>query len=271
LRSTLSADLLHVEPILAVHNVSETVAYWHEVLGFPGHWTWGEPPSHGGVSWGGVFVQFTQDPELAGRAQSVWIRVRQIEALYEAHQHRGVPIVAPLEAKPWGFVEYTLRELNGHRLRFAAPTSDLQRRGSFPESVRLVERVPTPSEYRALLLAVGGAPPEDAAILEAALAAVGHGVVAEEAQTGAALGCALVLTDHSSFYYVKDVMVHPAWQGRQLGTAMMHVLTTWIEAHAPPRALVALIAGEHLAPFYRQFGFSSAFAMIRSIGDTTGR
>ena len=27
--------LSHVEPILAVKNVTETVEYWHQVLGFP--------------------------------------------------------------------------------------------------------------------------------------------------------------------------------------------------------------------------------------------
>jgi GNAT superfamily N-acetyltransferase len=266
----LSPDLLHVEPILAVHSVSETVSYWHEVLGFPGHWTWGEPPRHGGVSWGGVFVQFSGDPSPAG-AQTVWIRVRQIERLYADHQHKRVPIVSPLEDKPWGFAEYTVAELNGHRLRFAAPVSDRRPRASFPESARLVARAPTPSEYRALLSAVGGTLPEDPAVVQTMLQAVAHAVVAEEVQTGAAVGCALVLSDSASFYYVKDVMVHPAWQGQRVGTAMMRAVTDWIEANAPKQALAALIAGEHLASFYRQFGFSSAFAMIKPIGDTRGR
>lgn len=44
--------LSHAEPVLAVRNVAETVTYWHEVLGFPGKWTWGNPPNHGGVSRG---------------------------------------------------------------------------------------------------------------------------------------------------------------------------------------------------------------------------
>jgi len=57
--------LSHVEPILAVKDVTETVMYWHDVLGFPDKWTWGEPPNHGGVSWNGVFIQFSQDPNLA--------------------------------------------------------------------------------------------------------------------------------------------------------------------------------------------------------------
>ena len=57
--------LSHVEPVLAVKDVTETVEYWHKVLGFPNKWTWGEPPNHGGVAWQGVFVQFSQQPSLA--------------------------------------------------------------------------------------------------------------------------------------------------------------------------------------------------------------
>src|SRR6185369_10857458 len=104
--------LLHVEPILAVKNVAETIRYWHNTLGFPGKWTWGEPPSHGGVSWQGTFIQFSQNPELAtaSKENSIFIRVRKLEALYDFHQKKNAEIVEPLENKPWGMAGYTIRE-----------------------------------------------------------------------------------------------------------------------------------------------------------------
>ena len=37
----------HVEPVLAVKDVLETIVYWQDVLGFPAKWTWGEPPTLG--------------------------------------------------------------------------------------------------------------------------------------------------------------------------------------------------------------------------------
>ena len=59
----------HVEPVLAVHDVSETIKYWQNVLGFPGKWTWGEPPVHGAVSWQKAFIQFSHDPALAAASK----------------------------------------------------------------------------------------------------------------------------------------------------------------------------------------------------------
>src|SRR5262245_33277199 len=99
---------VHVEPILAVKDIAETITYWHDTLGFPGKWTWGDPPNHGGVSWHGVSVQFSLDPKLASLSEgnAIFIRVRNLEALYDFHQKKNVPIVEPLENKPWGMAGY---------------------------------------------------------------------------------------------------------------------------------------------------------------------
>src|SRR5689334_4940271 len=89
----------HAEPILAVENISATISYWHDVLGFPGKWTWGEPSTHGGVSWHGAFIQFSHNPQLAARSKgnSVWIRVKRVELLYHIHQKNNAEITAPLQ------------------------------------------------------------------------------------------------------------------------------------------------------------------------------
>jgi uncharacterized glyoxalase superfamily protein PhnB len=142
--------LSHIEPILAVHDVAETVSYWHNVLGFPDKWTWGEPPNHGGVSWQGVFVQFSLDPKLASvsKGNSIFIRVRNLEALYKFHQNKNVEIVEPLENKPWGMAGYTVREINGYYIIFAAaPISSRKTAESITsESVKIISRIPTPKE-----------------------------------------------------------------------------------------------------------------------------
>ena len=72
-----------VEPILAVADVVQTVNYWHEVIGFPEKWTWGEPPNYGGVSWHGVSVQFSQNENLASvsKVNAIFINVKNLEDL----------------------------------------------------------------------------------------------------------------------------------------------------------------------------------------------
>ena len=256
----------HVEPVLAVKDIIETTAYWHEVLGFPNKWTWGDPPNHGGVSWHGVFIQFTLSPHLAEKSKenSIWVRVKNIDKLYASHREKEVEIVAPLEYKPWGFAEYVVKEINGYYLRFAAPGApEREKSRDLPGTIKIVSRKPTATEYQNLAKAVGWGDYKDDSGAELRLAAVVTAVVAEDTETGKAVGCALLLGDNISFFYVKDVMVDPAWQGRHVGTALMKALTNWIDEHAPKDVFVVLITPETLAPFYRQFGFAPVFGMAR--------
>jgi uncharacterized glyoxalase superfamily protein PhnB/GNAT superfamily N-acetyltransferase len=258
--------LSHVEPVLAVKNVTETVEYWHQVLGFRNKWTWGEPPKHGGVNWQGVFIQFSEHPRLASVSQgnSIFIRVKNLEPFYLFHKNKNAEIVEPLENKPWGLAGYTLRDINGYYVIFAGPPiSDHPKSEATRETVRVISRIPTAEEYLHLILAVGWDKSFDRSLTEKILAAPVHGVVAEYASQ--VIGCALLLSDEASFYYVKDVMVHPDWQHKHVGSMLMKELTAWIDGNAPVNAYVGLFTGENLAPFYKQFDFLPVFGMRRSV------
>lgn len=258
----------HVEPVLAVRDVTETIKYWQDILGFPAKWTWGDPPNHGGVFWQKVFIQFFNNAELAAasKGNSIWIRLQHIKLLYHFHQQKNAEIVAPLAVQPWGMTQYTIREINGYLLHFAAATESREKSAMrLSKNVKIVERKPTAKEYRHLESSLGARRLEEEEMTELRLAAAIFAVVAEDSVSGETIGCALLLGDGASFYYVKDVMVLPAWQGKRVGTAMMRQLNHWLEKNAANNALVALIAREGLEPFYQQFGFSKAFSMIRNI------
>ena len=258
----------HVEPVLAVHDISETVLYWQDTLGFPSKWTWGEPPVHGGVSWQKVFIQFSRNPQLAtaSKGNSIWIRLQHVESLYNFHQKKNAEIVDPIENKPWGMMEYILREINGYYLHFAGPIADREKSEStLPGAVQIIERKPSINEYRNLASSVGWSPSEDDSMIRAIIDAAIFAVIAVDNASTETIGCVLLLGDNASFYYVKDVMVHPQWQGKRVGTAMMKTINHWLENNAANNSLVGLISGETLEPFYQQFGFASAFSMIRYI------
>lgn len=258
----------HVEPVLAVQNVSETIIYWQNVLGFPTKWTWNEPPTLGAVSWQKIHVQFYQDATLAiaSRGNSIWIRLQRIEELYRFHQKKNAEIIAPLENKPWGMAQYTLREVNGYLLHFAGIIADKEKSATnLLQNISIIDRIPSVEEYRNLASAVGWSPSPDDDVIKTILAAAAFAVVARDNTTGTVVGCALLLGDHATFYYMKDVIVHPTWQRKRIGTALMQALTDWLEKNAADNALVGLITGEGLEPFYQQFGFAPAFSMVRYI------
>jgi GNAT superfamily N-acetyltransferase/uncharacterized glyoxalase superfamily protein PhnB len=261
--------LLTIEPILAVRDVAAAVAYWRDVLGFGQVWLWGEPPTHGGASQDRVALQFSLNPALAERAegQQIWIRVRDVQAVYALHQERGAEIVASLEPKPWGVSEYIIREPNGYRLRFAGSGRAREASSAPRAEVRVEARLPTWPEMEALIHAVGWArdtTPETAPrVLKSA---VSGAVAVVDEQT---VGCAFLTGDNAGFYYVRDVMVHPDWQGQGIGTALMQALMEYLQQHGPEYALVGLFTGSELHPFYSQFGFrgpnSGLYGMSRDL------
>jgi GNAT superfamily N-acetyltransferase len=257
--------LSHIEPVLAVQDITETISHWQNILGFPAKWTWGDPPVHGGVSWQKIFVQFSLNPKLAtaSKGNSLWIRVEHIEALYNFHQDKKADIVSPLQLRPWGMTEYIVQEVNGYYLHFSGIAESREKSAALPRTIRIVERRPSIKEFRDLASSVSWAPSKDDLIIEKILTAAIFAVVAEDTESGETIGSALLLGDDASFYYVKDVMVRPAWQNRRIGTAMMQAVTEWLQKNAAESALVALISRETLEPFYQLFGFTKAFSMIR--------
>jgi GNAT superfamily N-acetyltransferase len=179
-----------------------------------------------------------------------------INALYGYHQRLGASIVSPLEAKPWGLREYTVRDLNGHYLRFGQSGADRPPLAGpgLEHSVRLEERLPTETEYSELVRAVGWAETVRPDTAREALGAARLGVVAME--DGRAVGAGLVLGDGTTFAYLKDIMVHPDRKGRRIGTRIVHALLAMIRRRNPDDMLVALFTGQNLRDFYEQFGFS---------------
>jgi GNAT superfamily N-acetyltransferase/uncharacterized glyoxalase superfamily protein PhnB len=257
-------SVLHVEPVLAVTDISATLGYWSDVLGFGNIWSIGDPPNHGGVSWkGSAFIQFGLNAELArtGIGHSIWIRVRNLDKLYKMHMSNGAAIVSKLEDKPWGFSEYTVKDINGYLIHFASPSGNKPINDKpVNENVRIVLRKPTALEYNRVMSSIGWATPD-----ENVVEPLGIGGVVALRFDDYPVGCALLLGDGAGFYYVKDLVVEPAWQRLRIGTEMMRMLMDWLQVNAPNNATVGLFCGDHLATFYKQFGFMSVTGMYQQI------
>jgi GNAT superfamily N-acetyltransferase/catechol 2,3-dioxygenase-like lactoylglutathione lyase family enzyme len=255
----------HVEPVLPVRDVAQTVTYWREVLGFKDQWLNGTPPDIGAVSWGAVHVQFYNSKEFIEKPQRhyVWIRSRHLAALYEMHQQKKANIIVPMQPTGWGFMEYIVQDINGHHVIFTAP-GNVANPTEKKKPVKLVERTPTYDEACKLSESVNWKVPGKAAFQNQVGSAV-YCIVAEDAHTQEAVGCAYLMGDGKSIFYVKDVIVHAQWQRQRVGTQMMRAIERWLDIHAPQHATAGLFCGEHLAPFYKQFKFVQACGMYRVV------
>lgn len=253
-------------PILYSANVIRSLDYYTDVLGFDGRWDWGQPPTFGGVYRNEVQLFFCEKGQ-GNPGTWISIMVDDVDGIYEqiAAQKEAI-VISPPENKEWGIREMLIGDPDGHRIRFGQPVSARTKsKPTLPDTVRIVNRVPSAAEVSRLARLVGWSSPSEETRKQIALSMIPFAVVAENTITGEAIGCAFLLGDQAGFYYVKDVIVDPAWQGMQVGTALMQALTDWLDAYAPDKSFVGLHTGENLAPFYRQFGFAPFFGMQRTI------
>jgi uncharacterized glyoxalase superfamily protein PhnB len=115
------AKLENINPILAVHDVEVSIAYYMEKLGFTRCWGWEEPPTFGGVSRDSIEIFFCKDCQgTPGTWMSIW--VDDVDALYEELKSRGADIRQPPTNFPWGVREMNVSDPDGHHLRFSMAT-----------------------------------------------------------------------------------------------------------------------------------------------------
>jgi uncharacterized glyoxalase superfamily protein PhnB len=111
------------EPILAVSDLGETLAYYENVLGFGNPWRWQGGDDYGGIGRGGAWLMFDRNPDVARhvRGHMVWLHVTGVDSIYAEHKRAGANIVMELANQPWGFREYRVEDINGYHLRIAEP------------------------------------------------------------------------------------------------------------------------------------------------------
>jgi uncharacterized glyoxalase superfamily protein PhnB len=107
---------------LAVRDIPEAVEYYTEKLGFRKIFTWGEPPTFAGISFGNVQMFLNKGtPTPSPETASVFFDVEDVDSIFEFHRANGVQIPQPIADRPWGMRDYLVRDLFGYGLVFGQP------------------------------------------------------------------------------------------------------------------------------------------------------
>ncbi len=254
-----------LSPILAVPDVLAAVQYYTRVLGFERDFLWQNPPTHGAVRRDKTQIQFGLNPDLARRAAGTqyFFFVTAVDEFHKSHAGNGAEIISPLENKPWGLCEYTIRDLNGYHLRFAGPVKferPPNALDSLPPHILIQQRLPTPDEHLALTRSVNWT--RNPATIPTALKGSLHGIVAidiSDPENPQTVGMLRIVGDGVQAFTLWDVVVNPSHQNQHIGASMLETALTWIRATAPPGAFVGLFT--YKPGFYETLGFKSDFAM----------
>lgn len=116
------------QPVLEVDDVSQTVAYYRDSLGFELDFDYGDPPIYACVGrpfasrGAATFIRFTNWCRDRDRvANSGWLAIYVepgLDELYEEYLSKGVEISQEIGDCEWGMREFDVRDCNGHYLRF---------------------------------------------------------------------------------------------------------------------------------------------------------
>jgi uncharacterized glyoxalase superfamily protein PhnB/GNAT superfamily N-acetyltransferase len=254
--------------VLAVANVPSAAKFYVDVLGFTQRWLWGDPPTFGCVGIGRVEVFLCEQPELARQVEGHMHCFfsdadTDIDALHARHAAAGANIISPIENKPWGLREYTVRDPSGYHLRFGGhPAYERPKSatGSLPEHVRIEVALPSDEEHIALFKSVNWQPhPHMRQTLEQSMFCA----MARDARDGRALGMTRVTGDGRQFM-IWDVIVRQEVQGQRIGSALVNAALAELRRRgAPQGAFVGLFTPK--PGFYERIGFHRSLGMNLSL------
>ena len=111
--------VLGARVLLQPSDFGASVDFYEHRLGLVRYREWGEQPHRGVVYFlGGGYLELTESHDAGALPQGVrlWLQVADAAAACDELSDNGVAIVAPLERKPWGLLEASVRDPDGLEL-----------------------------------------------------------------------------------------------------------------------------------------------------------
>jgi catechol 2,3-dioxygenase-like lactoylglutathione lyase family enzyme len=111
-----------ISPVFFVTDVSASLAFYRERLGFDIGWIWGDPPTHANVCRGRISISLTLDPAAAGGAEA-YVGLKGVDAYFAELQNRNVA-VGELADRPYGMRDFAVIDPSQNRLVFGEPITE---------------------------------------------------------------------------------------------------------------------------------------------------
>ena len=124
------------------------------------------------------------------------------------------------------------------------------------------EESPTVDEFNCLRLSVGWPPIENSLAEQALRNSLWLTTIRDHSGL---IGMARIVGDGAMYFYVQDLIVKPAKQGKGLGDKLMQRIEYYLQNNARTGATIGLLAAQNKEAFYQRFNY------IDRTGDPWGR
>ncbi|WP_455219643.1 VOC family protein [Kaarinaea lacus] len=123
-----------IVPQFFTSNLENTLRYYDSSLGFVTQFTYGEPAYYAGAIRDGQSIFFRHvDPcidkleeKYSEEYLDAYIRVEDIEMMYEEYDTRQVDFHRRIDTMPWGFREFVVKDCDGRLLCFGQDVNSVE-------------------------------------------------------------------------------------------------------------------------------------------------
>jgi len=115
-----------IVPQFFTSDLSATLNYYRDMLGFETGFAYGEPPFYAGAvrDDASIFFRLVSVSQEYGAEKykeeflDAYILVKDVDALYAEYQSRGVILAREIGSMPWSFREFVVKDCDGRLLCF---------------------------------------------------------------------------------------------------------------------------------------------------------
>ena len=112
----------HAAPIFPVRDLSKSLTFYTEQLGFKADFVWQDPPTYAVLKLGEQvqlhLSQLDQGSPTKIQANGIYVFVHDVDAVYQQYEQNGVTFGSPIGDRDYQMRDFDVKDMDGNVLTF---------------------------------------------------------------------------------------------------------------------------------------------------------
>jgi len=120
-KMSTSPEITLMNPVFSVANLSDSIDYYRDALGFELSWQWGTPIIRAAVAAHGYEIQLDASGSGPTGRSVVYFHMKGLSSYYQACCKRGANVELELDERAFKMRDFRVLDLDNNRLGFGEP------------------------------------------------------------------------------------------------------------------------------------------------------